>query len=131
MNRRTFLHSTLALTGAALAAPGPARSQSAQPVAFTPRLDLYGRHLLWLRDPAEVAAAVREAGYDGIDINIRPGAQGHVAPERVREDLPPFVKAMRAGGVEVSAITPPIQDADSPHAEAILATASSLGIRHY
>ena len=61
MNRRTFLHSTLALTGAALAAPGPAHPQSAQPVAFTPRLDLYGRHLLWLRDPAEVAAAVREA----------------------------------------------------------------------
>lgn len=131
MNRRTFLRSTLALTGAALAASGSAHSQPAQPVAFTPRLDLYGRHLLWLRDPAEVAAAVREAGYDGIDINIRPGAQGHVAPERVREDLPPFVKAMRACGVEVSAITPPIQDADSPHAEAILATASSLGIRHY
>jgi sugar phosphate isomerase/epimerase len=134
MNRRTFLQSTLAVAG--VTGPGLAlrvvdAAQPATSSTFTPRLDLYGRHLLWLRDPAAVAAAVREAGYDGLDINIRPGVQGHVAPERVREDLPPFVRAVRAGGVEVSSITPPIQDADSPHAEAILATAASLGIRHY
>jgi len=134
MNRRTILQSTLALAGVADAGRASRVVHGAQvpaPSLFTPRLDLYGRHLLWLRDPAAVAAAVREAGYDGLDINIRPGAQGHVAPERVREELPPFVQAVRAGGVEVSSITPPIQDADSPHAEAILGTAASLGIRHY
>ena len=95
------------------------------------KLDIYGRHLLWLRKPEDVARAAREAGYDGVDLNVRPGSQGHVAPERVREDLPGFVSAIRAEGVEVSSITPPIADAESPHAEAILDTAARLGIRHY
>ncbi len=78
-----------------------------------------------------MAAAAREAGYDGVDLNVRPGGQGHVAPERVKQDLPAFVAGVRAEGIEVSSITPPIADAESPFAEDILATAASVGIRHY
>lgn len=87
--------------------------------------------MLWLRDPGAIAELVKECGYDGVDINVRPGAQGHVAPDRVKQDLPPFVAAVRKHGVQVSAITPPIADAESPFAEDILATASSIGITHY
>ena len=78
-----------------------------------------------------MAAAAREAGYDGVDLNVRPGGQGHVTPERVKQDLAPFVAAVRKAGIEVSAITPPIADADSPFAEDILAAASAIGITHY
>jgi sugar phosphate isomerase/epimerase len=45
--------------------------------------------------------------------------------------LPPFVNAIRKHGIQVSTITCPITDADSPNAEQILQTASSLGITHY
>src|SRR5206468_3440452 len=72
-----------------------------------------------------------EMGYDGVDVNVRANGQGHVLPERVAQDLPPFVTAIRQHGLEVSAITPSIADVDTPYAEDILRAASELGIRHY
>jgi sugar phosphate isomerase/epimerase len=132
VKRRTFLSSSLAAAGA-LALGGAARvGAQTPPRARKPlKLDIYGRHLLWLKMPEEVAAAAREAGYDGVDLNVRPGGQGHITPERVKQDLAPFVSAVRKAGIEVSAITPPIADADSPFAEDILAAASAVGITHY
>ena len=134
MDRRAFLRSTLLAAGTC-ALPGGdlfAEQAAAHTIARRPlKIDIYGRHLLWLKSGDEVALAAKEAGYDGVDINVRPGGQGHVTPERVKQDLPPFVAAIRKHGIEVSSITPPIADADSPFAEDILATASSLGIRHY
>lgn len=132
MQRRQFLE-TCAVAAGALVVPGAASASSQAPArARRPlKIDIYGRHLLWLRNPDEIAAIAKEMGYDGLDINVRPGDQGHVAPERVKQDLPPFVAAIRKAGLSVTAITPPIQDADSPYAEDILATASSIGITHY
>ena len=135
MHRRRFLQSCAAAAGVIAAArveAMPSARQASAPTARRPlKIDIYGRHLLWLKTPEEVAAAAKEAGYDGVDLNVRPGGQGHVTPERVKQDLPPFVAGLRKHGVEISAITPPIADADSPFAEDILATASSLGITHY
>jgi sugar phosphate isomerase/epimerase len=68
--------------------------------------------------------------FTGVDITVRP-FPGHVDPTRVATDLPPFVNTLRKHGLEVSMITCPITDADSPNAEQILQTASSLGIKHY
>lgn len=130
MHRRRFLESCAVVAGA-LVAPRAAGAEAQTPSRRPLKLDFYGRHLLWLRNPEEIAAIVKEAGYDGLDINVRPGAQGHVAPERVKQDLPPFVAAIRRHGIAVSAITPPIADVESPFAEDILATASSVGITHY
>ncbi len=108
------------------AEPTPARA----PVANPMKIDAYSRHLQWLRTPDEVAQAVIDMGFDGLDITVRP-FPGHVDPTRVAQDLPPFVNTVRKHGVAVDMITCPITDADSPNAEAILATASSLGITHY
>jgi sugar phosphate isomerase/epimerase len=94
------------------------------------KVDAYSRHLQWLRTPDDVAQAVIEMGYDGLDITVRP-YPGHVDPTKVAQDLPPFVNAIRKHGIQVSTITCPITDADSPNAEQILQTASSLGITHY
>jgi len=136
MKRRAFLQSSLLAAGAAMVRAAPvAAAQSSSPASPPTtaklKIDIYGRHLLWLKTAEEVAAAAKETGYDGVDLNVRPDGQGHVTPERVAQDLPPFVKILRANGLEVSSITPPIADADSPHAEAILRTASELGIRYY
>src|SRR5215469_6453810 len=129
MKRRDFLDVLLAM-----AAANPARSQTAGPAAPAPtkklKVDSYSRHLQWLRTADEVAEAVIEMGYDGIDLTVRP-YPGHVEPEKVETDLPPFVNALRKHGLRVDAITCPISDADSPNAEKILQTASSLGITHY
>jgi sugar phosphate isomerase/epimerase len=138
MNRREFIQVGIS---AAIAAQGVAQASSAAqapstgqaPAVTTPKplkVDAYSRHLQWLRTPDDVAQAVIEMGYDGLDITVRP-FPGHVDPTKVAQDLPPFVNAIRKHGIQVSTITCPITDADSPNAEQILQTASSLGITHY
>jgi sugar phosphate isomerase/epimerase len=130
MDRRQFLNTSI---GAALAtqlgAQGPAPAPRA--VATTKqKIDAYSRHLQWLRSADEVADAVVEMGFDGLDITVRP-YPGHVDPTKVATDLPPFVSAIRKRGLQVVTMTCPITDADSPDAEAMLATAHSLGLTHY
>jgi len=68
-------------------------------------------------------------GFDGIDLTVRTG--GHVLPERVTDDLPRAVDAVRKAGLNVFMITTGIKSADESHTESILKTASALGIQHY
>lgn len=134
MDRRELLLAgsvALASTAAARGALAQAPSAAAPAAMAELKIDTYSRHLLWLRSADEVAKAVHEMGYDGIDLCVRPGANGHVEPERVTTDLAPFVKILRDNGVRVQAITCPIADADSPNAERILDAASKLDIHHY
>lgn len=125
MDRREFLSIG---TGLALAASANAQTH-AEPAGKL-KIDAYSRHLQWLRTADEVAQAAKEMGYDGVDITVRP-KPGHVDPARVAEELPPFVKTIREHGLQVSTVTCPITDAESPHAEEILRTASELDIHHY
>jgi len=130
MNRRDFFQSSL---GAALSAPlfSQAVAQTPAPAAKRQlKVDAYSRHLQWLRTADEVAEATLEMGYDGVDITVRP-YPGHVDPEKVAQELPPFVNTIRKHGLQVVTMTCPITDADSPHAEDMLRVASSLGLTHY
>ncbi len=130
MDRREFLQmSATALAASALAPSAIAQTASA-PAVRKLKVDAYSRHLQWLRTADEVAEATVEMGYDGVDITVRP-YPGHVDPEKVVTDLPPFVNAIRKHGLQVVTITSPITDADSPNAEKILGTASQLGLTHY
>jgi sugar phosphate isomerase/epimerase len=118
------------LTGAGAVAATAAAQTSSPSARKRLKIDIYSRHLQWLRSADEVAEAVNEMGFDGLDITVRP-YPGHVDPVRVAEELPPFVNTIRKHGIRVSEITCPITDVDSPNAERILQTASSLGITHY
>jgi sugar phosphate isomerase/epimerase len=89
---------------------------------------LFSKHLHWA-DFETSARVLREIGAEGVDLTVRKG--GHVAPERVKEDLPRAVEVFRTAGVPVAMITTDIQTVDSPHTLAILETAKALGIRHY
>ena len=131
MQRRDFLQ----LGRDTLLASGRRESRSmrqtaAPSVAKKLKVDAYSRHLQWLRTADEVAAATIEMGFDGVDLTVRP-YPGHVDPEKVAQDLPPFVNTIRKHGLQVVTITCPITDAESPNAEKILQVASSLGITHY
>jgi L-ribulose-5-phosphate 3-epimerase len=66
---------------------------------------------------------------DAIEWNVRQG--GHIEPDRVETDLPRAVDLARKAGLAVTMITTSIQDAKSPRVDAILQTASGLGIRYY
>jgi sugar phosphate isomerase/epimerase len=127
MDRREFL-AAAGITCAGLAFGIPAIADQTSDALS--KVDIYSRHLQWLRKPDEVAKAALEMGYNGVDITVRPWP-GHVDPARVKTDLPPFVKTIREHGLLVRTITCPITDADSPYAEDILRTASELDIRRY
>ena len=124
LSRRVLL-----AAGGAAVAQTLARADQA-PAAASSRLKvaIFSKHLQFLQGAALPAAAAA-IGFDGIDITVRKG--GHVAPERVAQDLPPLVASIRRHGLEVPMITADIVDADSPHAEDILRAMSDLGIRNY
>jgi sugar phosphate isomerase/epimerase len=142
MNRRGFIQTSAAtlaagMLGSRSSAQRSPALQSASVPADTQaqtvtklKVDAYSRHLQWLRSADEVAEATIEMAYTGVDITVRP-YPGHVDPAKVAADLPPFVQTIRKHGLDVRMITCPITDADSPNAEQILQTASSLGITHY
>lgn len=92
------------------------------------KINVFSKHLQWLgyAEMAQVAAGI---GFDGVDITVRP--DGHVLPEKVVEDLPKAVEAIKRTGLNVTMITTAIKDADDPATDSILKTASALGIRHY
>jgi len=130
MNRRDFFQTGL---GAAMAAQLLPQAVAQTPTPTTTRkliVDGYSRHLQWLRAPDEVAEAAAEMGFRGLDITVVP-YPGHVDPEKVATDLPLYVNAARKQGLRVTTMRCTITDADTPNAEKMLQTASSLGLTHY
>src|SRR3954454_23427591 len=78
------------------------------------KVAIFSKHLLLLHG-AELPEAAAKIGFDGIDLAVRKG--GHVAPERVEEDLPPLVGTIRKQGLEVPMLTTDIADVETPHCE--------------
>jgi sugar phosphate isomerase/epimerase len=130
ISRRT----ALAMTGAALAAtlsPGTSPAGEAtgpSAAAARPPLTIFSRQLHWVgfEDAIEMAVA---AGFGGIAWTVRKDA--HIAPENVARDLPRAVELTRKAGLGTPHIVTAINDADTPHAEAMVETAAGLGIRTY
>lgn len=92
------------------------------------KVTIFSKHLQFLAGE-ELAQAAAEMGFDGLDLTVRKG--GHVEPERVEQDLPPLVAAIRRHGLEVPMITTDIVDSATPHTEPILKTMAALKIANY
>ncbi len=90
-----------------------------------PRYCIFSKHLPDL-GWADLAAATIDMGFDGIDLTVRP--KGHVLPERVTEDLPRALDAVRAKGTTIAMITTEVTSADQPTARTIFAAAGKAGI---
>jgi sugar phosphate isomerase/epimerase len=117
VSRRSLLAGAAAFLARPAAAAGPRL-----------KVAIFSKHLQFVQGD-DLAKAAAELGFDGVDITVRKG--GHVAPERVRQELPPLVATIRSHGLEVPMITTDIVDAETPFAEDVLRTAAELGIRHY
>ena len=92
------------------------------------RICIFSKHLQWL-DYHGMAQTTAELGFDGIDLTVRRG--GHVLPERVEDDLPKAVEALKSAGVKPLMMATDINDPNDPNTEKILRTAGSLGIPYY
>ena len=79
--------------------------------------------------PEQTADTVAEIGWDGIECPVR--AKGQVLPERVEEDLPKFVEALRQRGKVIHLITTDVRNPSQPLTQKVLRTAAKLGIKRY
>lgn len=123
LTKNSFGHSAQKITGADFSS---LTTQKNAPGKM--KVCIFSKQLQWL-SYEEMAAAVAEMGFDGIDLTVRPN--GHVLPERVEEDLPKAVAAAHKAGIKIQAISTDIQDARQKYARTILKTASGLGINLY
>jgi sugar phosphate isomerase/epimerase len=150
MDRREFLHTsviatlaTRVLSDVTLArSPAEASAQagtltSAQagtppaPAARRLIMDAYTRCLHWLRDPDEIAEAAIEMTCGGIEPTVQ-AYPGHINPDKVAQEFPPFVKTMQKHGLRVKQVRGGNQtDASGPNVEAIVGTMGQLGVTHY
>lgn len=125
MNRRDFHRTALGFgAAAALGAPLRAVSQAQAPLAAAP-IVFFSKHLAEL-SWAELGAAVKTMGYAGVDLTVRPG--GHVLPERVADDLPKAVAAIREAGSDVRMLTTGLTRADDPAARPTFTAARQVGV---
>ena len=123
VSRRTFLQSAAA--SAAVAAWQPTHAQVPAPAAWK-----VGGFTKMIQDLSfdETARVAVEIGWDGIEVALRAG--GHVLPERVDDDLPKLVAALRSRGQEILALATDIRGAD-PLTEKVLRASARAGIRFY
>ena len=89
---------------------------------------IFSKHLQWL-DFEEMALTAKEVGFDGIDLTVR--SKGHVLPERVKEDLPKAIKAIKEAGLNADRMTTAITDPEDNLTIDILETAAKEGIKNY
>ena len=124
--RREFLaKSALAAAGLALAT----KTAQAEPSPANDRFEL-----IVFNKPfqdvgfEQTADIIAEVGWHGIECPVR--AKGQILPERVEEDLPKLVDALKKRGLALSILTSDILTPDA-RAEKVLRTAKALGIHRY
>ena len=112
------------VAAAAVTRPATTSARAASGLTFC----LFSKHLPELAW-SDLGRAVKEAGFDGVDLTVRP--QGHVLPERAADDLPRAIEAIKAQGVSVPMITTELTSAESPTARPILQAAAKSGVRYF
>ena len=126
-SRRQFLTTTASAASALLlpqipATAAPSGNRKNTLCAFT-------KHLQGLSfdQIADIAASV---GLDGIEAPVRPG--GHVEPERIEEDLPKLVEALKKRGLELTILTSGVnQVSPEQFSVKVLRTAAALGVKRF
>jgi len=76
---------------------------------------------------AEVCRGAKQAGFDGLDLTLRPG--GHVPPENAEMGLAAARQAAEAEGIDIPMASTAVSEAESPHAEEVFASAAHYGVR--
>lgn len=125
--RRKFIRNSF-LAGAMTPFVNADIFSSSKPVAQRLKVHIFSKHLQFL-NYKDLAEAVAEMGFDGVDLSVRPN--GHVVPERVEEDLPKAAAEMKKAGLAPSLMTTAVIDASNATDKTLLTTASKLGFKYY
>lgn len=129
MNRRSFLEQSLAAAAvsASLGSALPSARAATKDARYTfCTFTKPIQHLSY----EETAKAIAKLGFDGVEAPVRPG--GQVEPEKVEDDLPKYIAALKAEGLEMTVLTSGInQVSDEQRTEAVLRTAAGLGVKRF
>lgn len=130
LSRREWIRVAGCAAAGGAIAPGGMLARAAAPAQSSPATPLcfFSKHLAEL-GPADLGKAVKDLGYDGVDLTVRAG--GHVLPERAATDLPRAIEAIRAQGVVVPMVTTELIAADHPTARPLLEAAARSGVRYF
>ncbi|MCK0145177.1 sugar phosphate isomerase/epimerase [Arenibacter sp. F26102] len=128
-DRRDFVKlAAIAGTAIPLMAFDKAMFNSNMPFKNSLEVHLFSKHLQFL-DYNDMSEAAAEMGFDGLDLTVRP--QGHVLPEKVADDLPKAVSAMKKHGLNPKMMTTNVLDVENKEQRTVLEIASKLGLSHY
>jgi sugar phosphate isomerase/epimerase len=125
LNRRSFVKRAGAFSIGAMVAPSLSLPSV---IKERDKVSVFSKNLQWLHY-RELGSVAAEIGFDGVDLTVRPG--GHILPQNAEKELADAVKSIRAAGSDVFTIVTAINDAEEKYTEAILRSASALGIRYY
>lgn len=127
MTRRDFIKQS-ALFSSAFAV-FPSFTTISQPLSEEDlSLHVFSKHLQFL-DYKDMAEAAAELGFDGIDLTVR--RKGHVLPERVEDDLPKAIEAIKAAGLLADMMASDVNNALDPLHRRVLRAAAAAGIKWY
>jgi sugar phosphate isomerase/epimerase len=80
----------------------------------------------WKTPLPDLARFVRDLGFDGIELPVRPGYQ--VLPENVGRDLPAAAKLLADHGLQISSVAPPGGSPDGPLDESFIAACAEAAV---
>ncbi len=122
--RRSFLHQASLFAGS-LAVSTSATAASARPN----KLCFFTKHLQGMSFD-DIASLAVEMGVDGVESPIRP--KGHIEPEKVVDELPKYIEALKKQNLEMTIMTSGINEVSAEQrTEAVLRTAAKLGVKRF
>lgn len=93
-----------------------------------PQICYFTKHLQWLNFD-DLGIALKEAGFDGADLTIRPG--GHIEPDQAATVLPKAVQMLHKHGIAVPMAVTKISDPKAKGVDDLLNALSDNGVKHY
>ena len=123
--RRAFLQNASLLAGslAINSTPVLAAEKRANKLCF------FTKHLQGLSFD-DIASLAVEMGVDGVESPIRP--KGHIEPEKIEDELPKYVEALKKQSLELTILTSGITEVSAEQrTEAVLRTAAKLGVKRF
>lgn len=127
MDRRQVLKT---LAGAALARPLAAQqpSPAAPPQKTVPPIVAFSQNLIEVEYP-ELGDIVKQMGFDGVDLCVRPG--GHVEPRLANVDLVRAFEVMSGNGLIVPVVTTAVTTPGDRTAVPVIALAGMSGAKAF
>ncbi len=125
INRRKFIRQSLTAASAVAVAGGITRATHHESKYRICAFEKFLQDLSY----DELADTIAELGFVGIEATVR--NKGHVLPERVEEDLPKLVEALKQRDLEVTTMASDVLNPQQPLTEKVLRTAKGLGIGSY